>query len=331
MQLTTAVEIPAREIAITYKSRLLLMGSCFAGNIGAKLSDNKFRVQLNPFGILYNPLSIAYTLERILDRELFDEQSPEILYHQERWHSFMHHSDFSCREKRDTIDRINNSLLEASDCLNSLDYLIVTYGTAYVYRRKENNRVVGNCHKLPASEFTRELLSVDEIVKSTAPIIERIIALRPTAKIVFTVSPIRHLRDGAHDNQRSKAMLILAIEELRRLFPHNTTYFPAYEIMLDELRDYRFFAEDMIHPSSVAIEYIWEKFQTFSFDSSTIATSKEINEIMRALAHRPFDEHSHNYHRFIGDTLRKIELLKEREPYIDFEKEITKCNTILNR
>jgi hypothetical protein len=266
-----------------------------------------------------------------MKRELFDGESPEIFYHQERWHSYMHHSDFSCREQSDTIDKINSTLLEASDKLNSLDYLIVTYGTAYVYRRKEDNRVVGNCHKLPAKEFTRELLSVDEIVENTAPIIERLTAERPTAKIIFTVSPIRHLRDGAHDNQRSKATLILAIEELRRLFPNNTAYFPAYEIMLDELRDYRFYAEDMIHPSPVAIEYIWEKFQTFSFDSSTMATNKEINEIMRALAHRPFDEHSQNYHRFIQETMRKIELLKEREPYIDFEKEITKCNTILNR
>lgn len=331
MLLTTAVEIPTREITITHKSNLLFIGSCFAGNIGAKLSESKFRVQLNPFGILYNPLSIAYTLERIMNRELFHEQSPEIFYHQERWHSYMHHSDFSCREQSDTIDKINSTLLEASDKLNSLDYLIVTYGTAYVYRRKEDNRVVGNCHKLPAKEFTRELLSVDEIIKCTAPIIERMTAERPTAKIVFTVSPIRHLRDGAHDNQRSKATLLLAIEELRRLFPNNTAYFPAYEIMLDELRDYRFYAEDMIHPSPVAIEYIWEKFQTFSFDSSTMATNKEINEIMRALAHRPFDEHSQNYQRFIQETLRKIELLKEREPYIDFEKEITKCNTILNR
>lgn len=331
MRLTTPVDIPTGELAVTHKSRLMLIGSCFASNIGKRLIENKFQLQLNPFGILYNPHSIAVALERILNKRLFDESSPEFFYHQERWHSIMHHSDFSGKELSDTLDRINCSLCEAHDCLSAADCLIITYGTAYVYRRKSDNSIVGNCHKLPSSEFTRDILSVAEIVEKTMPILQRIAAIRPNVKIIFTVSPIRHLRDGAHDNQRSKATLILAIEEIRRLFPVSTTYFPAYEIMLDELRDYRFYAEDMVHPSSVAIDYIWERFGDYCFDSKTIALNKEIEEIMRALAHRPFDEQSDSYRRFIGNTLQKIEAIKTREPYIDFDREITKCNTILNR
>lgn len=331
MQLTTPVDIPTGKLAVTHESRLMLIGSCFASNIGKKLIENKFQLQLNPFGILYNPHSIAVALERILDKRAFHESSPEIFYHQERWHSSMHHSDFSGRELNDTLAGINNSLCSAYSCLSAVDCLIITYGTAYVYRRKIDNSIVGNCHKLPTSEFTREILSVGEIVEKTMPILQRIVAMRPNVKIIFTVSPIRHLRDGAHDNQRSKATLILAIEELLRLLPDNTAYFPAYEIMLDELRDYRFYAEDLVHPSSVTIDYIWERFGDYCFDSKTMALNKEIEEIMRALSHKPFDEQSDNYRTFIKKTLQKIESLKRREPYIDFDKEITKCNTILNR
>lgn len=331
MQFATTVELPTKELSITHRDRLLLMGSCFTRNIGDKLLEKRFKADINPFGILYNPLSIAEALRRILDGKPFEEGASELVFHQERWHSMLHHSDFSRRSLSDTLSAINDRLLAAHRQMASLDFLIITFGTAYVYRRCADNIVVGNCHKLPASDFNRALLGIEEISDAMQGVMEILTTLRPGVKIVFTVSPIRHLHDGAHDNQVSKATLLLAIEEIRKRFPDNTAYFPAYEIVLDELRDYRFYADDMTHPSSLAIEYIWECFKNCYFDNNTRSLCKEIKAINSALAHRPFDELSQSYRSFINDTMRRIETIREREPHIDFKNDILKCNILLNK
>ncbi len=328
MRFSTPIEI-SQKTTITHKSEIMLLGSCFVQNIGGKLRELRFKADVNPFGILYNPLSISAAIKRITAGEKFHSLSPELLFHNEQWHSMLHHSDFSHRDKEQTIQLINDRLSAAHNRLPSLDVLVITLGTAYAY--KMDGKTVGNCHKLPAKNFERCLLSVDETVEELGNTIKILTELRPNLKILFTVSPIRHLRDGAHANQLSKATLLLAVDKLCNMLPGNCEYFPAYEIVLDELRDYRFYAEDMTHPSSVATEYIWERFSDFCFDRTEQMLNKEITEIVRAMSHRPFDEESAAYHTFIENVHKKITNIIEKHPYIDFEKDLSRCNTLLNR
>ena len=268
---------------------------------------------------------------RIIEGELFSATSPEIVEYNGKWHSMLHHGDFSRNTKEELIDAINHSIDVSHKRVNGCDTVILTFGTAYAYIFNKSNAVAGNCHKLPAKEFTRRLLSIEEIVDNMSAVIERFRKTNPNIRFIFTVSPIRHLRDGAHDNQKSKATLLLAIDRIMELFPENTAYFPAYEIVLDELRDYRFYAEDMTHPSPVAIEYIWDCFGKCHFNDSTLLLNKEIEDIIRAVNHRPFDAESEGYKTFLRNLLDKIEAIEEKNPYLDFENEKTRCNILLNR
>lgn len=331
MQLTTPVETVKNGLKIGHKSKIMLLGSCFAQNIGQKLQECKFNVCSNPFGIVYNPLSISTILQRIVSGKAFDANSPEIFEHAEMWHSILHHSDFSRKTKEDFLANTNNSLAAAHNLIKESDVIIITFGTAYAYERASDGLVVSNCHKLPAKTFNRRLLRPEEIVEQMSKAINGIIALRPEVKFIFTVSPIRHLRDGAHDNQLSKATLLIATEELRRHFPNRCDYFPSYEIMMDELRDYRFYADDMTHPSTLAIEYIWERFATQHITEESLTLNHSIEDITRGLAHRPFDPESKGYKKFVGDIMQKIAQIKGKHPYLDFEKEEEKCNTLLNK
>lgn len=330
MQFTTRTELPIGELEITHESGMLLIGSCFADNIGNRLKERKFRIDSNPFGVQYNPLSIASALQRIASGEPFSECSREIFGHNGQWHSIMHHSDFSSNSKSGLLRNINSRLLQAHEAAKRCTLVIVTLGTAYAYSRKSDGLVVGNCHKLPAKEFDRRLLGIGEITAELGNVIESYKALNKDVKFLFTVSPIRHLRDGAHDNQKSKGTLLLAIDEL--MSRHSCChYFPAYEIVLDELRDYRFYAEDMLHPSAVAVEYIWECFGKCYFSDATKRLNNSIEEITRGLQHRPFDAKSEGYRMFIGSLVEKMERLTGMHPHLDFEKEITECNTLLDR
>lgn len=327
----TAIELPIKEHSISHRNNMLLAGSCFAGNIGSKLAERKFNIGINPFGVLYNPLSISTMLMRIIDGKQFTDESPEIFEYNGKWHSILHHSDFSRNTKEELLETINYVIKDSHARANSCGTIIITFGTAYTYTRNSDGIVAGNCHKLPAKEFTRRLLSIDEIVDCTSQTIERYRQVNHGIKFIFTVSPIRHLRDGAHDNQKSKATLLLAIDKLQELYPDNTLYFPAYEILLDELRDYRFYADDMTHPSHVAVEYIWECFEKSYFDTVTLKLNEEIEGIIRATGHRPFDACSDGYMSFLRNLLKKIEAIEEKYPYLDFENEKTQCNTLLNR
>lgn len=327
----TAVELPSGTLEITHKSHLLLAGSCFAGNIGNMLAERKFNIEANPFGVLYNPVSISAMLERIAKGEMFTEDSPELFEHNGSWHSILHHSDFSCKTKEELLSTLNSRMVQSHKMANECDIAIITFGTAYVYTLKSNNTIVGNCHKLPGNMFERWLLTIEEITGTMSGIIERYRTCNPGIKFLFTVSPIRHMRDGAHDNQKSKATLLLAIDRLMELYPDNVLYFPAYEIVLDELRDYRFYADDMVHPSSVAVEYIWECFGKCYFGDSTQKLNEEIEAVIRATNHRPFDKESDGYRSFLRNLLQKIESIEKKYPYIGFENEKRQCNTLLNR
>ena len=330
-QFRTVIELPESKHSITHKNRLLLAGSCFAGNIGAMLAERKFNIDVNPFGVLYNPLSIATMLTRVIDGEEFTASSPEIFEHGGKWHSILHHGDFSQNSREQLLETINVRLAKAHNAAKKCDIVIVTLGTAYTYTRTSDNTVVGNCHKLPASTFTRRLLDIDEIVEAMSAVIDKFRSINPEIKFIFTISPIRHLRDGAHDNQKSKATLLLATDRIMSLYPDNTLYFPAYEILLDELRDYRFYADDMVHPSTKAVGYIWECFNKCYFNDSTARLNNEIEQIMRGMEHRPFDAESEAYKSFLENLMKKIEGIEEKHPYLDFENEKRKCNTLLNR
>lgn len=331
MQFSTKVELPVKEIEISHKNRIILAGSCFAGNIGKKLQERKFNIECNPFGVQYNPFSISAVLKRIADGTLFTEESPELFEHGGRWHSIMHHSDFSRNSREELLECINGRLECAHKMSRECDTVIVTFGTAYTYTRNSDGVIAGNCHKLPAREFTRKLKGVDAIAEEFGKIIDIYKRINPRVRFLFTVSPIRHLRDGAHDNQKSKATLLLAIDKIIDEHPGCCHYFPAYEILLDELRDYRFYAEDMTHPSTTAIEYIWECLGNCCFSNETAAINGQIEEIIRGMSHRPFDEESDGYRQFVRSLVQKIEALTAQHPFLDFKNELTRCNTLLDR
>ena len=327
----TTIELTKSSHSISHKSNILLAGSCFADNMGTRLAERKFNIGINPFGVLYNPLSISAMLMRIVEGKPFTAESPELVEHNGKWHSILHHGDFSRNTKEELLDVINQSINESHERVKKCDTVILTLGTAYAYIFNRTNDIAGNCHKLPAKEFTRRLLGIEEIVGSLSAAIDTYRRTNPEIRFIFTVSPIRHLRDGAHDNQKSKATLLLAIDRLVELYPDNAAYFPAYEILLDELRDYRFYADDMIHPSHVAVEYIWECFGKCYFNDDTHRLNKEIEDVVRAIGHRPFDADSEGYKTFLRNLLGKIEAIEDKNPYLDFENEKMQCNTLLNR
>jgi len=300
---------------------MMLIGSCFAGNIGTALLANKFNVDVNPFGVQYNPLSIATVLSRIVDGTPFDDASPELFEHGGKWHSILHHSDFSHSSKEGLINGINERLSKAHNSIAGCNVIIITLGTAYAYTRNSDNSVAGNCHKLPGHCFTRSLLGIEEITGRLQAVMQRIIAINRNVKFIFTVSPIRHLRDGAHDNQKSKATLLLAIDRIAETLPENTVYFPSYEIMMDELRDYRFYADDMLHPSAKAIEYIWERFMQTALSCATLDAIKRIEQITAATEHRPFNPESDAHRAFCRKMLTECELLQNEIPDICLDKE----------
>ena len=328
MNFQTSVELPAGLPPICHTDHILLMGSCFAENIGALLADAKFRLEQNPFGILYNPLSISSALREIAAKKEYTEK--DLFAYRGLWHSPMHHGSFSASTPEETLQHINGRLQQAHQAMQELGWLILTFGTAYVYEQKETGKVVANCHKLPENNFNRRLLSVAEIVEEYTSLITDLAAGNPNLKILFTVSPIRHIRDGMHANQLSKSTLLLAIDRLQQLFPQYAFYFPSYEIVLDELRDYRFYAEDMLHPSPLAVRYLWQRFSETFFSAETKQVMIEVDDIRRDLAHKPFHPESEAYQRFLGQIVLKIERLIGKYPYLDFQKETELCHMRLN-
>ncbi|MEP4884322.1 GSCFA domain-containing protein [Maribacter dokdonensis] len=302
MNLLTEIPLSKANNPIDYSSQLLLLGSCFSENIGAKLSYYKFQGIQNPFGILFHPLAIERIIEKSVNQEFFTEE--DVFNENEQWHSFDAHSSLSNPSKAQIIEDLNNAISRTSTQVNKASHIIITLGTAWVYRKTSSNKVVANCHKVPQSNFTKELLSVEEVVKSLKRVITFVQSLNPTVQFIFTVSPVRHLKDGFLENQRSKAHLIAAIHQV--LNEDRVSYFPSYELMMDELRDYRFYAKDMIHPNETAIEYIWEKFVEVWLASNTSSTMKKIEKIQKGMLHKPFNENSDQHQKF----LVKLNVLK---------------------
>jgi hypothetical protein len=330
MSFFTEINIPEFPWKMDYSKSMMLMGSCFTENIGQKLLDLKFDVDMNPFGILYNPESIANSLKILLDQRLFSAH--DLFNDQGLWNSFYHHSRFSDVDQKVALEKINNRISSSRKFLKSADFLILTFGTAWVYELKNTGQIVSNCHKVHASEFKRFRLKVHEITEVYREMLEEIWKFNPGMKIIFTVSPIRHWKDGAAENQLSKATLLLAIDQLIRGFGDQfCSYFPSYEIMMDELRDYRFYAEDMLHLNPVATDYIFERFSKVLISKESANISKNVLKIRKAFEHRPVNPKTNEYRDFIYLNLNQIEQLVADFPSLDFTREKSYFNQELAR
>lgn len=304
----TKINIQSQQKTIDYKSNVLLLGSCFTNNIGLKLDYLKFKTFINPFGILFHPKAIENLIERSLSGKIYSED--ELVFQNEQWHCLDIHSEFSHSDKSVVLDYINIALKETKIYLKNASHIVVTLGTSWVYRYNETNNRVANCHKIPQNKFTKELLSVNEVQQSLQNTIKAIQSINTNCQIIFTLSPVRHLKDGFVENQLSKAHLLTAIHQVLN---KQTYYFPAYEIMMDDLRDYRFYNSDMLHPNQVAIDYIWDNFANTWIDSSEKETMKTIEQIQKGLAHKPFNFKSEKHQFFLGQIHQKINNLEKKK------------------
>jgi GSCFA family len=314
MNFQTKITIPQSDFKIDYHSRMLSLGSCFAVNMANKFDYFKFENTANPFGILFHPIAIENLIDFAVSGKKFSEK--DIFFHNEHWHCFDAHSDVSNADKTALIDNLNNIVQSTKIQLQAATHIIITYGTSWVYRHLETNRIVANCHKVPQAAFSKEILAVSTIEKSIQNTLDLIQKINPNVHFIFTVSPVRHLKDGFIENQLSKAHLITAIYQQMQT-EHcvlNTEYFPSYELMMDELRDYRFYAEDMIHPSPVAIDYIWQRFAETTISEATHSTMKEIETIQKGLAHRPFNPNSESHQQFLSKLQDKMMQIQKRFP-----------------
>ncbi len=313
----TTFNIPEFPFKLNYHSKSMFIGSCFTENIGNYMKELKFQFVQNPTGILYNPLSIIDCLESMLTKKTYSER--ELQFNNEVWFSFHHHGRFSDTNKDMCLANMNEAISTASGFLPQSDYLFITFGSAYIYKHNETNEIVANCHKLPSSTFTKSLLDVQTINKEYIKIIENLHKINPGLKIIFTLSPVRHWNDGAIENQLSKSILSVAIHDIIK---NNSScfYFPAYELMMDDLRDYRFYAEDMLHPNNTAIDYIWNKFSDSFFETETQNIVKDIQKLIDAKNHRPFHKDTSSYKKFKVTMQKQAMELKKKFPLLDLDE-----------
>lgn len=310
----TTVDIKPAEKKISYEDRILTFGSCFAENIGQKLTNAFLLTDINPFGVLFNPISISKSIHFLLDEKKFEES--DLFLYRSLWNSFSHSTKFSSTTITDTLELINTRSSQATEWLKKAEFLLVTFGTAWVYENADTGEVVSNCHKLPASRFIRRRMTVDEITKEYTLLFSKLNDVNPSLRIIFTVSPIRHWKDGAHENNVSKATLLLAINQLVNDFAF-AEYFPAYEIQMDELRDYRFYDDDMLHPSKVAVDYIWQRFTETYFSEEDLKLMEKLEQLQKDLQHRPIHSGTPESMDFLAKTEEKMSTLKKQYPFLN--------------
>lgn len=305
--------------SINYSKQFLLLGSCFTENIGQKLQLAKFQANINPFGILYNPISILDNLERaFLDLEL---PSSTLFQYQEYWYSHLHHSQFVADHEEILQQQIQDQDQIAKNEMSNASYLIFSFGTAKIYEHKAWGNIVANCHKLPMREFENRFLKPREIVDRYLIFLKELKTKNEEIKVLFTLSPVRHIRDGIVENQQSKAILLTVIHEICDQLDF-AYYFPSYELLMDDLRDYRFYERDLIHPSELAIDYIWKYFQQCFFDSSTQQIYRQIKALQQAVAHRPFQSTSAAHQKFVSQQIEKIKQFQEQYAFINWQEEL---------
>lgn len=315
MNFTTKVPIEKYQNPIDYNSKIISFGSCFAENMADKFEYFKFHNAVNPFGIIFNPVSIENLVNRAVNKIEFSEK--DVFFQNDLWHCFEVHSVLSTTSKELLIENLNKILHHFRSQITEATHFIITYGTSWVYRHKVSNKIVANCHKVLQNQFDKEILSVQDIEESIKSTIDLIHSINQNCKFIFTISPVRHIKDGFVENQRSKAHLITALQTvISNLQPAN--YFPSYEILLDELRDYRFYAEDMLHPNQVAIDYIWIQFFENYISEDVFAAMNEICTIQKGLKHRPFNPNTEQHQIFLINLNQKMDDIKKKFPHIHF-------------
>jgi hypothetical protein len=320
----TQVIIPESPDKISYQTQCLLLGSCFSDYIGEIMTGYKFPALLNPFGTLFNPMSMADNLEKLVANTPFTEDN--LHFHNGLWFSFSHYTGFSHPNRTVCLQQINDAAQRASLWLKNCHYLILTFGTAWCYIYKPGSQLVANCHKIPAASFERTFANPQNISDRYNKMLALLRSFNPSLHIIFTLSPVRHWKDGAVNNQLSKSALHCSIHEILRN-NDNTSYFPAYEIFMDELRDYRFYAVDMLHPSEQATRYVWERFCKVRVDRESEKIMEAVASIARSVNHQPKFSASDGYQHFRQNTLNRIEQLRKMYPFLDFSSEINMLST----
>ncbi len=315
MQYQTTVPVDPGSPKISYESELVLLGSCFVEHMGNKLEHFNFRSHTNPFGVIFNPWSQAALLERAVNGRLFTAE--DAFFANGRWHSFEVHSRCSHPDKEQFIEGLNHGVITLQQKLRSATHVVFTYGTSWVYRHLEADRIAANCHKQPQRYFEKELLDVEEIVLQLEKADHLIKSVNAACSVIATVSPVRHIKDGMVENQRSKAHLITALHNFLERTP-SWHYFPSYELVMDELRDYRFYADDMIHPSGMAVEVVWSRFQEAWIDQEVKGVMKSVDRIRKALQHRPFDPDGEAHQQFMEKVEKEKRQLLEKYPFMTF-------------
>lgn len=316
MQFFTKVPVFTTTNPISYQSKIILIGSCFAENIGEKFNYYKFQNTSNPFGILFNPISIEKLIQRAVEKKYFSDE--DVFFHDERWHSFEVHSELSHPDKHLYIKNLNKTLDFLYKEMCNASHFIITLGTSWVYKTLENGAVVANCHKVSQKEFYKHLLSTVEISESLCNIVHLVQTINPNCAFIATISPVRHIKDGFFENQTSKSHLISALYELIQIKKLELNYFPSFEIMIDELRDYRFYGEDLLHPNTTAIHYIWSRFAENYIDDFSFKLMNEVDSIQKSLRHKPFNTASTSHQKFLKNLNEKIEKLQSVNPFITF-------------
>lgn len=300
---------------ISYPDKILMMGSCFAEHIGENLKNRLFKIDLNPFGVLFNPVSIGGGIQRLINGQPYSVD--DLFFRDGLWHSFDHHSRFSGVDPLAVTSHINQKLDNSRSSLLSAKALYITFGTARVYHHVKSGRIVSNCHKLPANEFQYDLLRIGDIVRLYSRLFKEILNLNPGIQVVLTVSPVRYWKDGANGNQISKSTLVLAASELSNEF-EQVSYFPAYEIFMDDLRDYRFYDEDLIHPGKPGIAYVWQRFAETYFNKATRDIMARVEKIQKDRSHIPLNPDSDAYQVFLSRLEERIKQLQADFPHLGF-------------
>lgn len=319
MKLMLSFESKTVHNPLSYRDKLLFIGSCFSDNVGAKLEEAKFQVRYNPTGILFDPLSLSKHLHHWAENKRFMEEN--LFEANGLWHSWLHHSDFSSPTASQTLESINSAIQQTHQYLLSANYLFITLGTAYSYHLKREDLPVANCHKTPGEWFTKNLISIEETVSSLEQGIKSVREVNPAIQVVFTVSPVKHLRDGIIENTRSKARLIEAVHQLTDTV-ERCSYFPAYELVTDVLRDYRFYAEDMAHPGNQAVRFVLEHFCQTYMESHTRELMSDVLQIISAQKHRPLHPNTPAHRQFLKFFLEKTNRLKEVLPMVSWDDQL---------
>lgn len=313
----TQIEQSDIALELDYKSKILFAGSCFTTNIGNQFRNNGFNVHINPFGVLYNPISIASNIELLIHQKI--QTDSDLFFDKEQYHNFNFHSSFSGNTKSGTLQAMNHAIVTGSAFLKDATHLFITFGTSFVFHTVNQNTVVANCHKLPSSRFTRSKANLSEMINIWTDLLTLLSNFNPYLQIVLTVSPIRHLSDGLHQNQLSKAQLMLLVDHLC-VNHRNVSYFPSYEILLDDLRDYRFYENDLVHPNAMTTSYIWEIIVEHCFDQGTQLLLRNVQKILKSINHKPFNNQSDTYKHFLENSLNELNILSQKYPYLRTEE-----------